>query len=58
VYARQAWQTHRVTTPVAIGFWIAYANLSKLTAVRFAELGFSKRRVWIRDFAGSLLGRI
>jgi hypothetical protein len=28
------------------------------TAVRFAELGFSKRRVWIRDFAGSLLGRI
>jgi hypothetical protein len=31
VYARQAWQTHRVTAAVAIGFWIAYANLSKLT---------------------------
>jgi hypothetical protein len=29
-----------------------------ITAVRFAELGFPKRRVWIRDFAGSLLGRI
>jgi transposase len=31
---------------------------NRITAVRFAELGFSKRRVWIRDFAGSLLGRI
>ncbi len=31
VAARQAWQTHRVTAAVAIGFWIAYANLSKLT---------------------------
>ncbi len=31
VFARQAWQTHRVTAAVAIGFWIAYANLSKLT---------------------------
>ena len=31
VLARQAWQTHRVNASVAIGFWIAYANLSKLT---------------------------
>jgi hypothetical protein len=31
VAARQAWQSHRVTATVAIGFWIAYANLSKLT---------------------------
>jgi hypothetical protein len=31
VFARQAWETHRVTAPVAIGFWVAYANLSKLT---------------------------
>lgn len=34
------------------------AIMAAITAVRFAELGFSKRRVWIRDFAGSLLGRI
>jgi hypothetical protein len=31
VLARQACQTHRVTAAVAIGFWLAYANLSKLT---------------------------
>ena len=31
VLARQAWQNHRVTAPVAIGFWIVTPNLSKLT---------------------------
>jgi hypothetical protein len=53
VHARQAWQTHRVTAPIAIGFWIAYANLSKLTkpitaaslrACEEASLGVEKVR--------------
>ena len=33
-------------------------DMARTTAVRFVELGFSKHRVWIRDFGGSLLGRI
>ena len=50
VLARQAWQTHRVTAPVAIGFWIAYANLSKLTrpvtaaSLRACEAASLRRR--------------
>jgi hypothetical protein len=31
VYAREAWEAKRVTATVVIGFWIAYANLSRLT---------------------------
>jgi len=31
VLARQAWQTGEVTAKTAIGFWIDYANLAKLT---------------------------
>ena len=36
----------------------AMPSNATLTPVRFAELGSSKHRVWIRDFDSSLLGRI
>jgi hypothetical protein len=32
--------------------------ISVITPVRFAELEFSKHRVYIKDFDSSLLGRI
>lgn len=31
VHARQAWQNNQVTARVAIAFWIAYANLARVT---------------------------
>jgi esterase/lipase len=54
---------HEVYAPTLTGIGERKHLLSReinldTTAVRFAELGFPKRRVWIRDFAGSLLGRI
>jgi hypothetical protein len=33
-------------------------HMGEITPVRFAELEFSKHRVYIKDFDSSLLGRI
>jgi hypothetical protein len=44
--------------PAHCSIVFVYEIKRDLTPVRFAELGSSKHRVWIRDFDSSFLGRI
>ncbi len=56
VLARQAWEARRVTAQIAIGFWVAYANLSKLTNPVSAEsLRACKKATLLAEKIGATL---